>query len=314
MVEAKHCEVEEFYEAEEFEYHECYEPAVEVPRDVAIVAMDVQDIDEKEVSVNMVRRQDHDEDGSCLITVDSGADISVLPKDYAGVGEQLEGDGSLRMVDAQGKKIPHSGMTRAKIRMQDRTGKIVEIYEDFVLGSVQHPILCAGKLLKRGWSLGGVQGALHLRHEGRSVDIPLNTERNSLQCEARIFAVQAGESQEQKRSEEDEDAARVQVLQGYLCKYVKELEMTPGWHRLPNGVAVYSDPVATQLLDPAGSIEKIYKARMTLVKGKDGLWEQLEQTEDFNLLGPKAFRRISLATEPQRTLSGTIQRLLGSWQ
>ena len=94
-----------------------YEPAVEVPKDVAIVAMDLQDIEEKELSVNMVRRQDHEEVGSCLITVDSGADISVLPKDYAGVGERQEGDGSLKMVDAQGKKIPHSGMTRAKVRM-----------------------------------------------------------------------------------------------------------------------------------------------------------------------------------------------------
>ena len=56
-------------------------------------------------------------------------------------------------------------------------------------------------------------------------------------------------------------------------------------------------------MDPSGSMEKSYKARMTLVKGKDGLWEQLEKTEDYNLLGPKAFRKISLATEPQRTLS-----------
>ena len=288
-------EMEKFYEGEESEYQECHEPAVEVPEDVAIVAMDLQDTEENEMVVSMVRRQDHEEAGSCLITVDSGAGISVLPKDYAGVGERQEGDGSLGMVDAQRKKIFHSGMTRAKVRM----------VEDFALGSVQHPILCAGKLLKRGWSLGEVEGSLHLRHEGRSVDVPLNTERNSLQCEARIFAAQTNEEQvPQKKKIDDEDAARIQVLQGYLSKYVQELEMTPGWHRLPNGVAVYSDPVATQLVDPSGSIEKIYKvARMTLVKGKDGLWEQLEKTEDYNQLGSKALRKISLATEPQRTLS-----------
>ena len=69
----------------------------------------------------------------------------------------------------------------------------------------------------------------------------------------------------------------MQALQGYLSKYVKELEMTPGWHRLPNGVAVYSDPVATQLVS---SIEKDYKARMTLVKGKDGFWTQLENSSE----------------------------------
>ena len=129
--------------------------------------------------------------------------------------------------------------------MVDRTGKSIEIYEDFVLGNVQHPILCAGKLLKRGWSLGEVDGSLRLRHEGRSVDIPLNTERNSLQCEARIFAVHASESLVPQQKTEEEDEMRVQALQGYLSKYVQELEMTPRWRRLPNGVAVYSDPVAT---------------------------------------------------------------------
>ena len=172
------------------------------------MAMDLQDIEEKELSVSMVGRQDYEEEGSCLITVDSGADISVLPKEFAGVGEQQESDGSLKMVDAQGRKIPHSGMTRAKVRMTDRTGKVVEIYEDFALGSVQHPILRAGKLLKRGWSLGEVQGSLHLRHEGRSVNIPLNTERNSHQCEARIFAVQKEEKQElKKKTNEEEDTS-----------------------------------------------------------------------------------------------------------
>ena len=301
MIEVEIREMEEFYEAEGSEYFDCYEPAVEVPDEVTIVAMDLQD--PEEMMVSMVRRQDHEENGNCLITVDSGADISVLPKDYAGVGERQEAGEQLKMVDAQGKKIPHNGMTRARVRMVDRKGKVVEIYEDFALGSVQHPILCAGKLLKRGWSLGEVEGSLHLRHEGRSVDIPLNMERNSLQCEARIFAVLTSEDKVDQEQKSEEEAARVQVLQGYLSKYVQELEMTPGWHRLPNGVAVYSDPVATQLVDPTGSIEKIYKARMTLVKGKDGLWEQLEKTDDFNQLGPSAFRRISCSTEPQRTLS-----------
>ena len=191
MVSIELYEVEEFYEAEESEYQDCHEPAVEVPSDVAIVAMDLQDVEEKELTVNMVRRQDHEEVGSCLITVDSGADISVLPKDYAGVGERQE---------------------------------------DFALGSVQHPILCAGKLLKSGWSLGEVEGGLRLRHEGRSVDIPLNMERNSLQCEARIFAAHEIEEQvPQKKTSEDEEAAGVQVLHGYLSKYVQHLEMTPGW-------------------------------------------------------------------------------------
>ena len=102
--------------------------------------------------------------------------------------------------------------------------------EEFVLGNVHHPILCAGRLLKRGWSLGGVEGQLHLKHDERRIEVPLNTERNSLQFEARILAVMT--PQEAGTAEE----TRVFALMGYLSKYVKALEMTPGWHRLPSGV------------------------------------------------------------------------------
>ena len=131
------------------------------------------------------------------------------------------------------------------------------------------------------------------------MNIPLNNDRNSLQREARIFAVMAQE----KVSEKDAEDEGTAVLQGYLSKYVQEMEMTPGWHRLPNGVAVYSDPVATQLIDPSGSTEKDYQARLTLVKGKERLWTQLANEEDINQLGSKAFRKISLSSEPQRTLT-----------
>ena len=94
MVTMELYEIEEFYDAEESEFQECHEPRVEVPDDVAIVAMDLQDEDERLV-VSMVRMQPEEMNESCLITVDSGADISVLPRDYAGVGEKREGDGEL---------------------------------------------------------------------------------------------------------------------------------------------------------------------------------------------------------------------------
>ena len=87
-----------------------------------IVAMDLQDVEEEKMSVSMVRMQHDELNESCLITLDCGADISVLPKGYAGVGERREGDGGLKMVDTQRRKIAHDGMTRAKIRMVDRNG------------------------------------------------------------------------------------------------------------------------------------------------------------------------------------------------
>ena len=165
-----------------------------------------------------------------------------------------------------------------------------------------------------------MDGSLHLRHETREVDIPLNTSRNSLQVEARILMVKMSEEavmqgeQSKNPKEDEEDEVRVFALTGYLSRYVKDLEVTPGWHRLPNGVAVYSDPVATQMIGPSDSIEKMYKSRLTMVKGKDGMWTQLENIEDYTTLGERAFRRISLTNEPEDIdllLDEQVQGLLG---
>ena len=104
--------------------------------------------------------------------------------------------------------------------------------------------------------------------------MPIHKERNSLQFTARISVVET----EEKKTEEDQEM-RVMAL-GTLSRYMKEMEMEPGWHRLPNGVVAYSDPVATSLLDPRGQIKEAWKARMTL----------------------KAFRRIG-TSGPQRTLT-----------
>ena len=175
--------------------------------------------------------------------------------------------------------------------------------EELVLVNVQHPILCAGRLIKRGWSIAGEDdGKMFLCDEGKEVRIPINTERKSLQFEARIFGIEV-EEQETSKREEKEDEARINVLRGYLSKYVEELEMSPGWRRLPNGVIVYSDPVAIRLADAWQSVDGDWKARLTLMKDKDGVWRQLENVEDYIILGEKAFRQITTDQNPQRTLS-----------
>ena len=64
----------------------------------------------------------------CLVTLDSGADISVLPKSYGNVGQWAPGAETLKMVDAQGKQISHDGIT---VRTTDSNGK-----KDFDLGGM----------------------------------------------------------------------------------------------------------------------------------------------------------------------------------
>ena len=286
--------VEASYEYEENEeFFECIEPVVHIPAGIMIVAMDLQDQgEEKWVQMVSTGPKEGDE---CLVTLDSGADISVLPRAYAEVGQWAPGSASLRMVDAQGKRIAHNGVTKAKICTTDANGKRVELVEEFVLGNVQHPILCAGRLLRRGWTIGGDNGQLALQHKGRDIKVPISDERHSLQFSARISMVEmmAGKA-------EEEAEARVLALQGSLSRYVKDLEVQPGWHQLPNGIVAYSDPVAMTLADPRGQIEETWKSRMTLLKEKNGLWTQVENIEDYLELGTAAFRKIGL-DGPQRT-------------
>ena len=184
---------------------------------------------------------------------------------YADVGHWKAGSQELRMIDAQGKRIAHDGVTKARLRTTASQGKTIEMVEDFILGNVQHPILCAGKLLRKGWSICNTQHGLSLRNEEKDVSVPIRNERNSLQFEVNIYL-------SVKDDGKAGQTARVMMLRGTLSKYVEELEMAPGWRRLPNGIVAYSDPVAVAMTDPRGQIEEHWRARMTLVKDADGMW------------------------------------------
>lgn len=62
--------------------------------------------------VNTVRMNYEENDEKCLTTLDSGADISVLPRSYASVGTRQYGRGELKMVDASSEGCrPHCPMT-----------------------------------------------------------------------------------------------------------------------------------------------------------------------------------------------------------
>ena len=265
-------------EEEDEEFFDCRELEVEIPEGVAVIAMDLQDEEEDVVEVNATHTERGEPD-AVPITLDSGADISVLPREFADRGVWSQGTTSLKMIDAQGREIKHDGVTKARVQVWSKDGKLIEIVEDFVLGNVKHPILCAGRMMKRGWDIKREEGEPCLVHD-MGTSVPLRMERNSLLFDAKIFTVEA---------ELNEKPLEVNVLRGYLSKYLKDLEMSPGWHRLPNGVVVFSDPVVSILLGPRQSIESDMRGRLTMFKEKDGIWRQVENVEDYLQLGNMAF-------------------------
>ena len=71
--------------------------------------------------------------------------------------------------------------------MTDSQRKTIELVEEFVLGNVQRPILCTGKLLRKGWSICPTSDGLSLMRGEKNVSVTITNERNSLQFTDNIF-------------------------------------------------------------------------------------------------------------------------------
>ena len=121
--------------------------------------------------------------------------------------------------------------------MMGKDGIPVNFVEKFVVGKVKHPTLCAGRLLRSGWEMRRSGDGLNLWRK-RGVEIPLEMKKNSLQVVAEICLVETNER------EEEWNTVEVCALEGFLGASFRELEKTPGWHVLPNGLAAYSHATA----------------------------------------------------------------------
>lgn len=137
-----------------------------IPPGVPAIAMDAEDSETgNEARVHVVKEGEAVEPKDVVVvTLDSGADVSVVPEMYGAHGEP----GSkhrLRMVDAQGAQIASSGNRRLRLQVMTRDGKQVEFVEDFALGGVSHPLMSMGKLLRQGWSVqSDPSGQPYIRH------------------------------------------------------------------------------------------------------------------------------------------------------
>ena len=108
------------------------------------------------------------------VVLDSGADGSVLPLEYAHIGlhdESFHKDSAY--VDAQGKPINVRGARIAEVQLGS-----VRFKERFIIAAVTSPLISMGRLLKDGWCLENNGGTMKLVRAGRS--IPVHFKRNSL--------------------------------------------------------------------------------------------------------------------------------------
>ena len=140
--------------------------------------------------------------------LDPGADLSVLPMSFVNVGVPMEDDQGMRMVDAQGERIHYAGITKASLLVRGWDNQEIIINEKFLVGNVKTPLLCAGKMLRRGWEVKhGTRGHC-LSHGEKRIEIPLKMTKNSLQLEAQINMVSISEESARAVKKRDESGLR----------------------------------------------------------------------------------------------------------
>ena len=86
-------------------------------------------------------------------------------------------------------------------------GRTAQISEEFALGRVRQPLLCAGKFLRRGWNIKQEQSCLCLSNEEEATRIPLELKRESIQLKAKIMMVSTNQvDQEEVQRKENFEA------------------------------------------------------------------------------------------------------------
>ena len=87
------------------------------------------------------------------VILDSGADCTVLPLSYQAVGHEDSSVSKSILLDAQGNKI-EGGESRVFVNFEIGTpdeDSVISFKDSAVLGNVQQPLFCLGKLMRRGW-------------------------------------------------------------------------------------------------------------------------------------------------------------------
>ena len=110
------------------------------------------------------------------VVLDTGADMSVLPMSYSGIGKKLTQKSILR--DAQRNRMAGGNMRQAVVELTDEDGNKVCLRETFALSNVAEPLLALGKLLRRGWRVEGRDDEVYLTCG--EFDKMLKTRNNSL--------------------------------------------------------------------------------------------------------------------------------------
>ncbi|CAE7198879.1 unnamed protein product [Symbiodinium sp. CCMP2456] len=174
------------------------------------------------------------------VVVDSGADVSVAPKNFVGHGIPAESSG-FRMQDAQGNEIRELNTRLLDITVGTLDNDSVKIREKFAIANVGSIILSLGRMLRAGWCLGHVGDGPTLERGGHRV--PIRLRRNTLIMMAMVSVITTGVADGHVGPQRVPESRAVQAIgvfedMGPLPPEVEDIAATPGWHVLGSGLPI----------------------------------------------------------------------------
>ena len=123
------------------------------------------------------------------VIVDSGADVSCLPRAYAGAGLSIRSR-PMSVQDARGAPIQVSDERLVDFVVGSASHGQVIIRERCIISDVTQPLLSVGRLMKKGWFPCRGSGHMWLNHDSTGADVAMEFRGMSLTVNAEIRRVE----------------------------------------------------------------------------------------------------------------------------
>ena len=130
-----------------------------------------------------------DEPELCTVIVDSGADVSCLPRDYVECGQAVK-PSPITVQDAQGGLMQVSDERLIEFVIPSESHGDVVIRERCIIADVTQPLLSMGRLIKKGWFPCRGDRGLWLNHDPSGADVKMRFKGMSLTVQAIIRRVE----------------------------------------------------------------------------------------------------------------------------
>ena len=195
----------------------------------------------------------------CDVILDSGADISVLPLHYSGIGEVGPAPDTT-FVDAQGCPLAVESTRIATLQFGN-----VAFREKFIIADVTTPLVALGHIIRAGWSLVQHDGGPCLVKDDKSIEVLYKN--NSLCAKGTISMISQVEPKDALPS--------VRAVQlGIALRTLR-----PGWNKLNPQLFAIKTTLPKFVDTTTTPSDELMWLRTTLVCREGGTWEVVEFCE-----------------------------------